>query len=104
LRNIFPHNFSFENDNKTSRNEALQSHLQRKYYWVPAVYVSELNLNPLPLQSPIDASHPQMLGPCPQQIYPKLKSSKSSDIPAGIAQEGMDDLDCEILGMQELFA
>jgi hypothetical protein len=39
LRNIFPCNLSFGNNNKMPRNEALQSCFQRKYYWVPAVSV-----------------------------------------------------------------
>jgi hypothetical protein len=41
LGNIFPRNLSFGNNNKMSRNEALQLCFQRKYYWVPAV-LSEL--------------------------------------------------------------
>jgi hypothetical protein len=37
LKNISPRNLSFGNNNMMSRNEALQSCFQRKYYWVPAV-------------------------------------------------------------------
>jgi hypothetical protein len=39
LGDIFPRNLSFGNNNKMSRNEALQSCFQRTYYWVPAVIV-----------------------------------------------------------------
>jgi hypothetical protein len=37
LRNIFPRSLSFGNNNKMSRNEALQLCFQKKYYWLPAV-------------------------------------------------------------------
>jgi hypothetical protein len=43
LRNIFPCNLSFGNNNKMSRNEALQSCFQKKYYWLPAVIVTVKN-------------------------------------------------------------
>jgi hypothetical protein len=44
LRNISPRNLSFGNNYKMSRNEALQSCFQKKYYWLPAVNIDSLNL------------------------------------------------------------